>query len=178
MKHSCLLLFLLSQVAFGQESLKSIMAKHHLNSSDLIIHIDKSERKMTIMADTLELTSYDCVLGFNPIDDKKQEGDGCTPEGTFKIRSMYPHKSWDYFIWIDYPNQESWKRFNQRKRDGTIGSNAAIGGEIGIHGVPDKLDSLIDNKVDWTLGCISLREADIKELYQAISKETTIQIQP
>lgn len=178
MKHSFLLIVIVSHFAFGQESLKSKMQKHHLNSSDLIIQIDKSDRKMTIVADTLELAVYDCVLGFNPIDDKKQEGDGCTPEGIFKIRSMYPHKSWDYFIWIDYPNQESWKKFNQRRREGIIGANASIGGEIGIHGVPENSDSLIDNKVDWTLGCISLRESDIKELYLAISKETIIQIQP
>lgn len=175
----CFLLFIsLPLLSYGQVSLKQTMKNQGIKSSEIVIKIDKSERTMEVVHDDVVLKTYPCVLGFNPIDDKKQEGDGCTPEGDFGIRSMYAHKSWDYFIWIDYPNKESWKKFNARKSKGEIGEKATIGGEIGIHGVPENSDELVDKKVDWTLGCISLKEADIKDLYEAISKETTINIQP
>jgi murein L,D-transpeptidase YafK len=167
---------LITTTTFSQKSLSEKMKELKLSSADITILIDKSDRTLSVLADSIELVEYSCVLGFNPVDDKKQEGDGCTPEGTFKIRSMYPHKSWGYFVWIDYPNKESWTRFNRRKRDGEIPNNATIGGEIGIHGVPSGSDSLIDNKVDWTLGCISLKEADIEDLYKSISKNTVIKI--
>ena len=80
--------------------------------------------------------------------------------------------SWKYFIWIDYPNKESWSRFKTRKANGDIPASATIGGEIGIHGVPDGADSMIADKVNWTLGCISLTNKDIEDLYKSISKST------
>lgn len=158
----------------SQDSLQNIVKARQIKGSDLEIIIDKSDRTLSVLYSDTILITYPCVLGFNPVDDKKQEGDGCTPEGTFKIRSKYPHKSWSYFVWIDYPNKESWKKFNERKANGEIAKGASIGGEIGIHGVPEGMDELIDQQVDWTLGCISLRTGDIKDLYKSISDNTTI----
>lgn len=158
------------------QSLQSIIQKHAISKSELVIKIDKSAYKLKVLHKDTLLKSYPCVFGFNAIDDKHQEGDGCTPEGEFGIRSMYAHSSWKYFIWIDYPNKESWRRFNQRKKEGVIGSSATIGGEIGIHGVPDGMDDMIDDKENWTLGCISLKNSDITDLYKSINKNTKILI--
>src|SRR5690606_37798907 len=105
-----------------------------------------------------------------------QQGDGKTPEGTFGIRSMYKHKSWTYFIWFDYPNETSWNRFNERKKNGIIDKSAKIGGEVGIHGVPQGNDDLIKNVSDWTLGCISFTTKDITDLCESISTNTKIEI--
>ncbi|MEL6652101.1 MAG: L,D-transpeptidase, partial [Bacteroidota bacterium] len=51
-----------------------------------------------------------------------------------------------------------------RQENGSISSTAKIGGEIGIHGVPLGYDYAIDEQMNWTLGCISLRNADLEEL--------------
>lgn len=141
------------------------------------ILIDKSDYTLSIFtADTL-VKQYDVVFGGNPVDDKHKEGDKCTPEGVFGIRDKYPHKSWSKFIWIDYPNEDSWRKFNKRKADGIIKEGETIGGEVGIHGVPDGMDHMIDNKKNWTLGCISMKNKDVNEIYPYITKQTKITIQ-
>jgi murein L,D-transpeptidase YafK len=169
---------MISVLGYCQDNLQTIIRKIGIAKGDLEILIHKSSRKLEVYHDDSLLITYDCVLGFNPVDDKHMEGDGCTPEGEFKIRSMYAHSSWKYFIWIDYPNQDSWAKFKRRKSEGEIPSSATIGGEIGIHGVPNDSDSLIDEGIDWTLGCISLRNDDVTDLYKCINKSTIIHIQP
>lgn len=128
------------------------------------------------MADTLALKSYPVVFGFNPVDDKLRQGDGCTPEGVFKIRAKYPNKDWSKFIWIDYPNKDSWKKFQQAKDAGIIPKDASIGGDVGIHGVPKGADYAIDEKQNWTLGCISLKNKDIDEIYNFVTNDMLIEI--
>ncbi len=172
------LLLLSGSCSLAQKPLKTIVAERNIPKNELKVLIDKSDYTLSVYHKTEKLISYPCVFGFNAVDDKHQEGDGCTPEGTFGIRSKYAHKSWSYFIWIDYPNKESWRRFNARKADGTIDKNARIGGEIGIHGVPEGMDDMIANRTNWTLGCISLTNKDITDLYQSIGDRTMIEIVP
>ncbi|MDX2360679.1 MAG: L,D-transpeptidase [Crocinitomicaceae bacterium] len=171
-------LILLGTAVYGQTKLQDIVRSQHIPKSELKVLIDKSDYTLSVYHKSKLLITYPCVFGFDAIKDKHQEGDGCTPEGTFGIRSKYAHGSWKYFIWIDYPNKESWSRFNKRKADGVIGSGATIGGEIGIHGVPEGSDSMIKNKTNWTLGCISLTNADITDLYKSIGDGTKIEIVP
>lgn len=145
--------------------------------AEINILIDKSDFQLHVyVADTI-VKSYSVVLGGNPVDDKLQQGDECTPEGTFKMRSKYPHKSWSKFIWINYPTADSWKKHKKAKADGIIPKEAKIGGEIGIHGVPKGTDYMIKDGVNWTLGCISLTNEDINELYPLITNKTNITIQ-
>jgi len=161
-----------------QLSLQEITRNGGFQKKDLKMLIDKSAYTLQVFYKDSLLITYPCVFGFNEIDDKHQEGDGCTPEGEFGIRSMYPHKSWSYFIWVDYPNEESWRRFRARRADGTIKDGATIGGEIGIHGVPEGADDLISSRTNWTLGCISLTNKDVTDLYKSINKYTTMEIVP
>ncbi len=144
--------------------------------TEISILIDKSDYQLQIFtADTL-VKIYSIVLGGNPIDDKLREGDQCTPEGTFKIVSKYPHGSWSKFIWINYPTTDSWRKHKKAKADGIIPKNATIGGEIGIHGVPKGTDVMIKTRINWTLGCISLTNTDVNEIYPFIDKNTVIKI--
>ncbi len=157
--------------------LSDVIKSSDVDANKLAINIDKSEYKLSVIVDTKVLKEYPVVFGKNPIDDKLMQGDKCTPEGTFKIVSKYPHKSWSKFIWINYPNDGSWRKHNAAKNEGIIPKDANIGGEIGIHGVPKGMDKLIDLQFNWTLGCISLKNKDVDELYPYISKSTVIIIQ-
>lgn len=123
------------------------------------------------------IKQYSVVLGTNPIDDKRIQGDRCTPEGTFHIVTKYPHKNWRKFIWIDYPNADSKRKFKKAKSNGEIPKDAKIGGEVGIHGTPEDGDYLINHKVNWTWGCISLKREDVDEIYPYIKKCTEIIIE-
>lgn len=172
-----LVLLVLPKLLLAQ-NLNEKLKQLKIPKSELTLLIDKSDYTLRVCHKESVLKSYPIVLGFNPVDDKRREGDGCTPEGSFGVRSMYAHRSWTYFIWIDYPNSDSWKKHKKAKADGSIPPNATIGGEIGIHGVPEGADYLIDDKVNWTLGCISLKTNDIKEIYSVIGKTTRIKIVP
>ncbi len=160
----------------SSSSLKQIVDSLKINKNLVRIKIYKSKYKMDVFYDTLLLKTYPVVFGFNPFDDKLKQGDGCTPEGTFTIRSKYPHGSWSKFIWIDYPNKDSWKKHAQAKKDGIISKSASIGGEVGIHGVPAGYDYIIDERQNWTLGCISLKNSDVNDLFESIGNKTIIYI--
>ncbi len=147
-----------------------------INKDSISILIEKSEYKLTILYNDKKIKSYPVVFGSNPVDDKLKQGDSCTPEGIFKVRAFYPHKSWSKFIWIDYPTANSWKKHNAAKSNGIISLNSSIGGEIGIHGVPTGYDNMIDEKYNWTLGCISLKNVDVNEIYKLIKVGTKIEI--
>ena len=148
----------------------SLQVKQH----NISIQIDKSDYLLMVLNKDVILKSYRMVLGSNPIDDKRMQGDRCTPEGTFHIVSKYPHKSWRKFIWLDYPNDESRRKFNEAKINGEIPKDAEIGGEVGIHGTPENGEYLIDDKVNWTWGCISLKRDDVDEIYPYINESTEI----
>jgi murein L,D-transpeptidase YafK len=157
--------------------LSEVLKSLNLDSEKISVFIDKSEYKLALKIDTIVLKEYPVVFGKNPLDDKLMQGDKCSPEGTFNIVSKYPHKTWSKFIWINYPNDDSWKKHNSAKHDGIIPKDAKIGGEIGIHGVPKGMDNLVDLKINWTLGCISMKNKDVDEIYPYISESTIIVIQ-
>ena len=145
-----------------EEPLKRLLESKDINPQQLLISIDKSDYRLMIQSGGEVIKSYPVVFGANPVDDKLMEGDQCTPEGEFKVRAYYPHQSWSKFIWIDYPNEQSWEKHNEAKYNGTLHENAKIGGEIGIHGVPQGYDYAIKQQINWTLGCISMTNKDIE----------------
>jgi murein L,D-transpeptidase YafK len=144
--------------------------------TNLKIKITKSEYVLGVYNDTLLLKNYPVVFGPDPENDKLRRGDGRTPEGIFKLKSKYPHKTWSKFIWIDYPNEESWRKHDLAKKDGLIPVDSDIGGNIGIHGIPEGGDYAIDYRQNWTLGCISMKNADVNEIYPFIHPNIMIEI--
>ncbi|MBK9175419.1 MAG: L,D-transpeptidase family protein [Flavobacteriales bacterium] len=154
--------------------LRQLIDSLGIDPKDIRFHVAKSKRRFTVLAHDSALKSYPCVLGEVPMGDKFHQGDRRTPEGTFTFRSKRVHAQWHKFIWVDYPNAESWRRYHARRRDGVIPAHAGVGGEIGVHGVPDGMDHWIDAGMDWTWGCIALRNADVDEVYPFIIPNKTM----
>ncbi|MEJ7911862.1 MAG: L,D-transpeptidase [Chitinophagaceae bacterium] len=144
--------------------------------SPMRIVIDKSDYELNVYDAQGWYATYPVVFGNNPLLDKKVEGDRCTPEGTFKIQSKKPHAKWSRFMLLDYPNGESIAKFNQLKQRGEIPKNAKPGGGVGIHGTYPHEDFIIDRYKNWTLGCISLKNADVQEIYGYLPVGTTVTI--
>ncbi|HLF46064.1 MAG TPA: L,D-transpeptidase [Chitinophagaceae bacterium] len=140
------------------------------------ILIDKSDYELKIYDSLGWFATYPVVFGNNSLADKKMEGDRNTPEGIFKINSKRVHHKWHRFIGIDYPTKESWVKFKQRKEKGEIPASARIGGGIGIHGTWPHEDFQIDRYSNWTLGCISMKNEDVEELFRFISPGTKVTI--
>lgn len=140
------------------------------------IIIDKSDYELSVFDDEGWFATYPVVFGNNSLSDKKMEGDKNTPEGSFRIIAKRVHDKWCRFMTLDYPNAESREKFIQRKQKGEIPSNAGIGGGIGIHGTWPHEDFVIDRFKNWTLGCISMKNDDVKEIYQFTAAGTKVTI--
>ncbi len=142
------------------------------------ILIEKSQHRLTIYYDKGVVKSYPIVLGDQPKGDKLLEGDKRTPEGIFQLKDTYPHPQWSKFLWLDYPNASSWRKHLAAKQTGEIPWSKSIGRDVGIHGVPVDNDKLIDKQVNWTWGCISLKNSDVDEIYQVSRVGTLVEILP
>ena len=150
------------------------MAKKPGPVGAVYILIDKSDYELSIYDSEGWYATYPVVFGNNSLADKKMEGDRNTPEGTFKIIDKRVHNKWHRFLSIDYPNKESWDKFKNRKSRGEISTTARIGGGIGIHGTWPHEDYQIDRYRNWTLGCISMKNEDVEDIYRFIAPGTKV----
>ena len=147
------------------------------------IVISKGKRELHLYDGDRLLKVYRIGLGTNPVDDKRREGDGCTPEGEFYICTKNDQSRYHLFLGLSYPNAEDAERgrrtglismveygqiietIEQKRRPPWI---TKLGGEIGIHGG--------GSNTDWTRGCIALSNSDIEELYMLIDFNTPVKI--
>ena len=127
------------------------------------IVVEKAERKMYLMHGPIVLREYDVGLGFAPIGDKVQEGDGRTPEGVYEIDRRNPQSQFYLSLGISYPNE---KDIAEAKALGVD-----PGGDIFIHGRPKKYQS---DLIDWTLGCIAVTNREMREIYAMVETGTKI----
>jgi murein L,D-transpeptidase YafK len=141
------------------------------------IIIDKSDYELRVYDADGWLSTYPVVFGNKDQSDKVMEGDRRTPDGTFHVVAKKNHKEWGGFMLLDYPNDESLQKFQERKREGRIPANAKVGGGIGIHGTRPHEEYAVDKYLNWTNGCISLKYSDIFELYQMIPVGTEVVVQ-
>jgi L,D-transpeptidase catalytic domain len=147
-----------------------------INKDSITIQVIKKNYRMYVYYKHRFLTSYKCVFGPDPMSQKQREGDRRTPEGTFKINLIKGHAEWTMFMMFDYPNFESYKNFEDNKKCGAIPKDSRIGGAVGIHSVWADADMVIDQKHNWTDGCIALKHDDILELNRMIKLGTPITI--
>jgi len=138
------------------------------------IVIDKSEYVLNVYDEQGWFATYPVVFGSKDLSDKQMEGDRKTPEGSFKIVSKKPHRKWNKMMMLNYPTKECRDKFNRRKENGEIPANAKIGGGIAIHGTWPHDDQVVDNYKNWTMGCISLKNKDMNELYSYLKVGTKV----
>lgn len=160
-----------------QQEIKQLLAQNgngRNGSKPTVLVVKKLDRKLTVYQGLTPLKTYPVVLGQNPRADKLCKGDLCTPEGVYHVVSKFDHPRWDKFILLDYPNTQNWVKFGRAKRVGQLPEAAEIGGEIGIHGTHDP--SLNARREDWTLGCVSLMNNHIEEIYPMVNSDTLVYI--
>ncbi len=135
------------------------------------IVVVKDAHLMTVFVRGEPVKSYRVELGFNWIDDKRQEGDGATPEGRYRIVSRLDRAGADLYkaLLIDYPNADDRAQFSRGRRGGDIGESARIGGLIEIHGGGGR-------ERDWTNGCVALTNRDVDDLLRRVSVGTPVTI--
>ena len=131
------------------------------------IVVKKSKRKLYLFSGDEIIKSYKIDLGFTPEGHKNFEGDGKTPEGSYKIDRKNANSKYHLSIGISYPNPKD-RHFAEL-------NGKLPGGDIFIHGT-DKPFRWFQR--DWTAGCIALSNKEISEIYNLVEIGTPIFIEP
>lgn len=134
------------------------------------ILIEKSKRRLIAHRKGQQVLQYSIALGFAPIGDKSREGDGKTPEGLFKINRRNSNSSFHLSLGIDYPRPEDIARAE------ALGLNP--GGDIFIHGQPNRLGNHLMLPGDWTAGCIAISNSEMVALWRLADLGTVVEIRP
>ena len=122
------------------------------------ILVDKLEHRCYLLARGKVEKSYPVNLGRRWYRPKMREQDASTPEGEYRVRRMIKAGKYGYALLLNYPNAADVTQFVKNKREGVVDAGARIGGNIEIHG-GGRSDS------DWTDGCVSLFDTDMRDLY-------------
>ena len=149
--------------------------KHPENPYYIIV--DKSDYELKVYDDEGWYATYPIVFGSKDLSDKMREGDKRTPDGSFKVILKKIHQQWGPELLLDYPNQTSYQRFNERKVKGLLPKNAKIGNGIAIHATRPGEEWTVDNFYNWTDGCVSVKYTEMKDLYSYIPVGTQVTIQ-
>lgn len=132
------------------------------------IVVDKSARKMWLIEDDDVVKTYRVHLGFSPVGDKTEEGDGRTPEGWYRINRRNPQSRFHLSLGISYPNARDVREARKLGKD--------PGGDIFIHGGPRRWADRF--RRDWTDGCIAVTDRQMEEIYAMVQLNTPIYIRP
>lgn len=171
-----LFLTVLLTIAFWRFSGYEVADHHTSNQRGYYIVIDKSEYVLKVFDRKGWYATYPCVFGSDDMRDKYMQGDKRTPEGHFKVAYKTNAGKWAYELMLDYPNQESYRKFRLRKMKGMVPSRANIGGGIAIHGTRPQEEWTVDYYQNWTDGCISLKYSEASDLYSYIPVGTPVTI--
>jgi murein L,D-transpeptidase YafK len=147
---------------------------HPLPTGTMIdrIVIEKSARKLSVLANGKTLKSYRVALGRNPVGAKEQEGDNKTLEGIYNIDSRNPQSNFHLGLHISYPSAEDKAR--------AAAHGVSAGFDIMIHGIQNGRGWIgaFHRLHDWTAGCIALTDEEIEELWRVTSDGTMVEIRP
>ena len=128
------------------------------------IQILKGERRMQLLHDRQLLREYRFELGFDPLGHKVREGDGRTPEGSYRIDRRNPNSRYHLSLGLSYPDAD----------DVAVARSQGLnpGGDIFIHGTPDEWVG----QTDWTWGCVAISNAEMDEVYAMVQTGTLVTI--
>jgi murein L,D-transpeptidase YafK len=141
------------------------------------IIVDKSDYELKVYDEEGWYATYPIVFGSKDLGDKMKEGDKRTPDGQFRVMIKKIHPNWGPELLLDYPNDISVKKFNQRKAQGIIPKTAKIGSGIAIHATRPEEEWTVDNFYNWTDGCVSVKYTEMKDLFSYIPIGTPVTIQ-
>lgn len=157
------------------------------------LEVSKSRRVLLVRDGQQVKATFQVALGRGGKGDKNRLGDNKTPIGTYRIVGVSDSGAFDTFLRLNYPNVKDafygLKRalITRRDFDRIVSAlrhnqvppqNTRLGGAIGIHGLgeetPEKVH--IQNKLDWTQGCIALRNHDLHALRSYVDVGTRVVI--
>jgi murein L,D-transpeptidase YafK len=134
--------------------------------------VNKANRALLLYRGGDVIRSYKIALGRNPTGPKTRQGDGRTPEGTYTISSRNTASAFHRSLRVSYPNAADRERARRLR--------ASPGGDIMIHGLPNKMGAIgaAHRLTDWTDGCIAVTNEEIEEIWRLVPDGTPVHINP
>jgi murein L,D-transpeptidase YafK len=154
---------------------KKLPKSDSINNPYSIVVI-KSTYELKVYDDQGWYATYPVVFGSRDLSDKMREGDKRTPDGNFKVILKKINSNWGPELLLDYPNEATYEKFNDRKAKGLLPKDAKIGGGIAIHATRPSEEWTVDNYYNWTDGCISVKYTEMQDLYSYIPVGTPVTI--
>jgi hypothetical protein len=154
---------------------------------DDYVVVRKAARNIALCNNGALVSNFRVALGSAPLDDKKREGDGRTPEGTYYVAAKLDPSQFHKALLISYPSPADGAEglangiIDQPAKDAIdlAGTNCAspdqntgMGGEVEIHG------NNISTRGDWTLGCVAVTDNEVDTIFLALDEDDTIVIVP
>ena len=132
----------------------------------------KSQRTLHLMHRGESLKTYRVSLGKQPNGRKLREGDQRTPEGFYWIDWRKTSDNYNLSMHISYPNA--------RDQAQARAKGVPAGGMIMIHGTPldEEYPEWFFHTLDWTEGCIAMKNDDMREVWSLVKDGTLIEIRP
>ena len=161
-------------------------------ANSFLIRVDKSDNILLVENHRGEIVKkYTVAVGRGGKGDKKLIGDKKTPVGSYLVTGFNEKSKFDFFMRLNYPNikdayygyinrtisKEDFARIVSAVRESELPpQDTRLGGAIGIHGIGKETSKklLIHRNIDWTEGCVALRNYEIKELKQFVSVGTKV----
>ena len=137
-----------------------------------VIEVFKAQRRLDLKREGTVLKSYRVALGFAPVGHKQQEGDGRTPEGNYEIDGRNPRSAFHLSLRVSYPDAQDQSR--------AAAAGVPPGGDIFIHGQPNGLRKFFTGHPwkDWTVGCVAVRDREIREIWSLVPTGARVVIRP
>ncbi len=134
------------------------------------VFVDKSERVLKLMKAGETVKTYPIALGFSPLGQKRNQGDGKTPTGEYVLDWRNDQSDFYRSMHVSYPTPEQIDAAKAEGRD--------PGGAIMIHGQPNNSEFKNWRKIkaDWTAGCIAVSNAEMDEIWRHVENGTKITI--
>ncbi len=139
--------------------------------ADLVI-VRKSARRIELYRGPDLLKAYPVSLGRHPVGKKRQQGDGRTPEGEYRLDYRNPSSSFHRALHISYPQADDVAAARMQGVD--------AGGLVMVHGIKNGLGWLgrLHRFVDWTDGCVAVTDREMDEIWRAVPDGTKIRLEP
>ncbi|MFB4390844.1 MULTISPECIES: murein L,D-transpeptidase family protein [unclassified Pseudomonas] len=177
----CLGVASLSQAAFTETIIRNPQPGKPERSSSVTtatqplidkVLVIKSERRLQLISRGEPLKTYRISLGKQPKGHKEREGDMKTPEGFYWLDWRKTSDRYNLSMHISYPNISDAATARREGRN--------PGSMIMIHGTPidEEYPEWYFHTLDWTEGCIAMRNSDMREVWSMVKDGTLIEIRP
>jgi murein L,D-transpeptidase YafK len=158
----------------------------------IAIEVRKSEHLLVARCDSGEAVAMKVALGRGPVGKKRSLGDHRTPEGTYRVSGPAESSRFHRFIPIDYPSRrdadealargvisraEHAQILTRHEHERPPPQHTALGGALGLHGEGPRWQGATA-QLDWTFGCVAVRDHEIEFLAERVAPGTPVSIEP